>query len=50
MGVKFDEFIKHYYTGVDVTKAYQESDSKPAAALQAADQLSRSLQHLREIA
>lgn len=22
MGVKFDEIIKHYYTGVDVTKAY----------------------------
>ena len=22
MGVKFDEIVKHYYTGVDVTKAY----------------------------
>ena len=22
MGVKYDEIIKHYYTGVDLTKAY----------------------------
>jgi len=22
MGVKFDDIIKHYYTGVDITKAY----------------------------
>ena len=22
MGVKYDEIIRHYYTGVDLTKAY----------------------------
>jgi stage II sporulation protein D len=22
MGVKYDAIVKHYYTGVDVTKAY----------------------------
>lgn len=22
MGVKYDEIIKHYYTGVELTKAY----------------------------